>query len=165
MWEYIEADFSRFPSQAMVARYLLDTGIRVEDERLYVDKVSISHSRVAEALGKDKRVVTATIRTINANPRLYTIYSKLRPTCNLIDVAEEMGWGVIEITLSDPAKTGVLGNVATAIGEAGISIRQAIGEDPTYSSGLLFIVTEAPLTGYALEKLRGIPGVEKIILH
>jgi len=165
MWEYIEDDFTRIPSQAVVARYLMDTGISVKENRLYVDKVAVSHSQVALALNKDKRIVTATVKTINSSPRLYSIYSRLKPTCNLIDVAEEMGWGVIEISLSDPAMTGVLGNIATTIGNTGVSIRQAIGEDPTISSGLLFIVTEAPLPGYALNKLREIPGVEKIILH
>ncbi len=165
MWELISDDFSRVPSQAVIAKYMLDIGIRIEGSQLFVDKVGISYTQVAKAMNKDKQIVSATIKTINANPRLHDIYSNILPSCNLRKVAPIMGWDVVELTLSDPAKPGVLGAVANTIGETGISIRQAIGEDPTYSSGLLYIITEQPLPGDILKKLQKIDGVEKITLH
>lgn len=153
------------PSQAHVAKYLLETGIRIQGSKLYADRVAVSHSQVAAALGKDKRIVTSTVRTIENSPRLQSIYSKLKPSCNLIEVAPEMGWGIIEITLSDPALPGILGKVTTAIGETGVSIRQIIGEDPVFTMGTIFIITESVLPGFCLEKLRDIDGVVKITLH
>jgi predicted regulator of amino acid metabolism with ACT domain len=165
MWELISGDFSRVPSQAIVAKYMLDIGIRIDGTRLYVDRVAISYNQLAKAVGKDKQIVSATVKTINSNKKLYGIYSKLHPSCNLKDVAKEMGWDVLELALSDPAKPGVLGEIASTIGTTGISIRQAIGEDPTYSTGLLYIITETPLPGDLLKKIRAIDGVVKISLH
>jgi predicted regulator of amino acid metabolism with ACT domain len=165
MWETIKEEFSRVPSQAEVARYMLEIGVRVDGQRIFLDKVSISHSQLASALEKDKRIVKSTLKTISSNERLYRIFSKLKPSCNLVDVASVMGWDVIEITLSDPALPGVLGKIASTIGESGVSIRQAIGEDPTYSTGLLFIITETEIPGSVFEGLRQIEGVDKITLY
>ena len=67
MWDQLEKEFSRTPSQAEVAKYMLEMGLRQEGNKLYFDKVSVSQSQVAEALGKDKRVVTATVKTIKNN--------------------------------------------------------------------------------------------------
>jgi len=165
MWELIAGDFSRVPAQAVVAKYMLEIGIRLDGDRLYVDKVAVSYNGLAKAVNKDKQIVSATVRTIRENKRLYGIFSKLHPTCNLKDVAQQMGWDVIELTLSDPAKAGVLGKVASTIGDAGISIRQAIGEDPSISTGLLYIITETPIPGDLLKKIQGIDGVVRITLH
>ena len=165
MWELISDAFSRVPAQAIVAKYMMDIGIRVEEERLFVDRVGISYNQVAKAVGKDKQIVSATVRTIRSDPRLYSIYTNILPACNLRKVAPVMGWEVIELTLSDPAKSGVLGAVASIIGETGISIRQAIGEDPTYSTGLLYIITETPLPGSLIKKIQGIGGVNSVTLH
>jgi predicted regulator of amino acid metabolism with ACT domain len=165
MWELISGDFSRVPSQAVVAKYMLEIGIRVDGNRLYIDKVAISNNQLAKAVKKDKQIVSATVRTINSNKRLYNIFSKLHPSCNLKDVAKEMGWDVIELTLSDPAKPGVLGEIASTIGKSGLSIRQAIGEDPTYSTGLLYIITEKPIPGNLLKIIQKIEGVVNITIH
>jgi predicted regulator of amino acid metabolism with ACT domain len=164
MWDIISHEFSHAPSQASVAKFFLETGIRVNKDQIFMSKVRLTHSQVAKALDKDKRIVTATVRTINANPRLYGIFSKLRPICNLIEVAPSRGWGTLEITLSDPALPGILGSFARTIGDSGISIRQVIGQDPTHSDASFYIITDKPLPGKLLEKLRRITGVEKISL-
>lgn len=164
MWELISGKFTRIPAQAIVAKYMLDIGVRIDDSHLFVDRVGISYSQIAKAVGKDKQIVSATVQTIKRDKELYNIYSNLLPTCNLKNVAKVMGWDVLELTLSDPAKSGVLGGIATAIGETGISIRQAIGEDPTFSTGLLYIITENPIPGEVLKKLQRIEGVEKVAL-
>ena len=108
MWDQIEGEFSRMPSQAEIAKYMLDIGIRQQGSKLYLDKVSISHSQLAEAIGKDKRIVAATVKTIKANETLYKIYSNLQPTCNLMNLAHNMGWGVICFELHNPNKPGSL---------------------------------------------------------
>ena len=164
MWELIQDRFTRVPAQAIVARYMMDIGIRIEGNRLFIDKVGISYSQVGKAVGKDKQIVSAAVQTIREDERLYAIYSNLLPTCNLRNVAKVMGWDVLELTLSDPAKSGVLGAIASVIGETGISIRQAIGEDPTYSTGLLYIITETPVPGDVLKRLQKVVGVNRVSL-
>jgi len=164
MWEIVENDFDRFPGQKKVARYIMDNGLCVRDSDVWLDRIRVSKSELAKAVDVDKRVVFATMKTISSNPKLASVYSKLKPSCSLINVASEMGWDVLAITLSDPAIPGVLGNVATTIGRAKVSIRQAIGEDPTFSSGLLYIVTETPIPGEVINEIRKIPGVKTVTL-
>jgi hypothetical protein len=165
MWEILSGKFTRVPAQAIVAKYMLEIGIRVDGKRIFVDRVGISYSQLAKAVGKDKQIVSATIKTINSDRKLSRVFANLMPTCSLMRVAPEMGWEVYELTLSDPAIPGVLGAIATTIGETGVSIRQAIGEDPAYSTGVLYIVTETSLPARALKKIRSIKGVEKLTLH
>jgi predicted regulator of amino acid metabolism with ACT domain len=162
MWDQLEKDFSRTPSQGEIAKYMLDVGIRLQGEKLYFDKVSISHSQVAEALGKDKRIVTATVKTIKKNKELYRIFSKVQPTCNLMNMAHNMGWGVICIELDDPNMPGTLGRISTKLGEMKISIRQA--QCPATACDVLYVITDNPITGDVITALKDVQNVKTIKL-
>lgn len=165
MWETVTSFFAKFPAQEKVAKLLVDQGMRVVNGRVYSGDVEISTTAIARAVKVDRRVVTSTVRTVMRTPKLRELLSRLSPSYNLKDVAEVMGWGVLEIILSDPSKPGTLGRIATTIGESGISIRQAVGEDPEYSGGRLFIITEKPLPGEVISRIRGVVGVERLIIH
>lgn len=164
MWETVEHHFDKYPAQKKVAGYIMDNGLSVKNNEIRLDKIRVSKSELARAVGVDKRVVSAAVKTIMSEPKLESIFSKLLPSCNLKDVAPEMGWDVLAIALSDPARTGVLGNIATAIGNANVSIRQAIGEDPIFASGLLYIVTETPIPGSVINEIKNIEGVVSVTL-
>jgi len=150
------------PSQAEIAKYMLEFGIRQENNKLFFDRVAISHSQVADALGKDKRIVSATVKTIKQNKNLYRIYSNLQPTCNLKNMAHNMGWGVICIELNDPNMPGTLGRVSTKLGDMKISIRQA--QCPATDCDILYIITDNPITGEVIEELKGLRNVKTIKL-
>jgi len=165
MWELVQEHFSGRPAQARVARALMDYGLRVVRGQIRCDRIRISAPAVAHALGVDRRIVYRTLETIAQDRKLASVYARLYPTCNLKDVAGQMGWGVLEIQLADPAKPGVLGAIATRIGAAGVSIRQAVGEDPTFASGQLFIITETPVPGDVLSALTKISGVTRITVY
>ena len=160
MWENIGNEFSRIPSQAEVAKYMLEAGICQAGNKLYFGKVAISHSQLAEALGKDKRLVTATVKTILANKKLYKIFSRLQPTCNLIDIAPMMGWDVLGIEIDVPNKPGTIGNVTKLLGDMGISIRQA--QCPATSRGLLYIIAENSIDGRIIDELKTVPNIRSI---
>ena len=162
MWNQLEKEFSRTPSQAEVAKYMLNVGIRQQDNKLFFDKVFVSQSQVAEALGKDKRVVAATIKTIKNSKQLYSIFSNLQPTCNLINLAKNMGWGVICIELSDPNMPGTLGRVSTKLGDMKVSIRQT--QCPATDCYMLYIITDNPITGDVIEELKNVRNVKTIKL-
>ena len=163
MWRKIESEFSRLPSQAEIAKYMLETGIRVDKKKLYFDKVALSHSQLATALEKDKRIVTSTVKTINDNPRLYEIYSKLSPTCNLFNMALSMGWGVIGLDICYTGKPGTMGEITSIIGNGGISIRQA--QCPATSAGLLYIITDNPIPARIIEKIKKVSDVKTITFY
>jgi hypothetical protein len=150
------------PSQAEIARYMLETGIRQEGEKLYFDKVHVSHSNLAAALAKGKRVVTSTVKTIKKNRRLYSIFSKLQPTCNLVGIAPSLGWEIIGIEIHIPNKPGTIGNVTKLIGDMGVSIRQT--QCPALSKDLLYIIAEDPINGSIVDELKKLPNIKSIKL-
>ncbi len=150
------------PSQAQVSKYMLSVGIRQEGDKLFFDNVSISHSQLAEAIGKDKRVVTATVKTIQKNKDLHAIYSKLKPTCNLINMANSMGWSVICIELEHPNMPGTLGRIATKLGELKVSIRQT--QCPATDCDVLYIITDNPVNGNVIDGLKNVRNVKTIKL-
>ncbi|MDD4308011.1 MAG: hypothetical protein PHU53_04295 [Thermoplasmata archaeon] len=162
MWNQLEKEFSRMPSQAEIAKYMLDVGIRQEGNKLFFDRISISHSQVGEAIGKDKRVVAATVNTIKKNKRLYSIYSKLQPTCNLINMARDMGWGVICVELIHPNMPGTLGRITTKLGDMKVSIRQA--QCPATDCNMLYIITDNAIPGDVLVALKEVMNVKTIKL-
>lgn len=141
---------------------MLEAGIRIERGNLFFGKVSISLSQLADALGKDKRVVAATVRTIEAHERLNTIFSKLQPTCNLVGMAQAMGWEVLGIEIEEPGKPGTIGNVTKLLGDRGISIRQA--QCPATSHGLLYIIAENPISGPIIDELKSVPNIRALKL-
>jgi predicted regulator of amino acid metabolism with ACT domain len=162
MWETVEIYFDRYPAQRKVANYIMENGLCVRNDEVMLDQIKVSKSELARVVGVDKRVVFSTVKTISAEPKLSSIFSKLKPSCSLVEVASEMGWDVLAITLSDPAFPGVLGNIATTIGKAKVSIRQAIGEDPMFTSGLLYIVTETSIPGYVINEIKDLEGVKSV---
>ena len=163
MWERIETEFLKMPSQADIAKYMLETGIRIEGNKLFFDKVAMSNSQLANALGKDKRVVGSTIKTIRGNPALLAIFSKLRPTCNLFDMALDMGWGVIGLDICYTGKAGTMGEITSIIGNDGISIRQA--QCPATSAGQLYIITDTPIPAKTIEKIKKVGDVQTITFY
>ena len=165
MWEYFEGHFKQYPAQARVARYLLDIGISVKDGKLYADRIKVSFAAVAKAMDVDQRVVGTAVERIEANTELREAFSKITPSCNLKDIGALRGWQTIEIMLDSPQRPGVLGKVASTVGEANVNIRQVIGEDPSYRSGLIYIIAEEHIPGYVLDTLRKIPGVKGITIH
>lgn len=160
MWRNLEKYFASMPSQAEVANYILKTGIRVENDKLYFDKVTLSYSQVANALDKDKRVVAATVRTIKANNKLYEIFSLLSPTCNLINMAVKMGWGVIGVDVCDSSQPGMIGRITSLLGDHGISIRQALC--PATTAGMLYIITQDKLPEGIIDKLMAIKNIGNV---
>jgi predicted regulator of amino acid metabolism with ACT domain len=165
LWELIETHFKRYPSQEKVAKTLVNLGLRVDNDKMYCGNIELSDTAIARALDVDRRIVSSTIKTIKNDPKLESVFKRLSPTCTLKDVAPLMGWSVLEIMLSDITKPGLLGKIATEIGNGGVSIRQAIGEDPQYSEGRVFIITETAVPPDVLLNIRKIKGVESVTLH
>ena len=165
MWKAISEYFQSFPSQAKVARLLLRTGMSVRDKRIYSGDVIIADTAVARAAGVDRRVVRSSVETISTDKQLSRFFSKLLPTNNFKDVASVMGWSAIEIVSDDAGQPGILAAVSTTISEAGISIRQAIVDDPeTSEEPRIFIITESTVPPELLPKLRATKGVKSLTI-
>jgi len=165
--EYHVSDhFGRFPSQQKVAKLLLRYGLRVENGRAWCGEVEIGDTALGRAAGVDRRVVRAALETIESNPELGDLFRRLRPTALLSDAAPVMGWSSLEIIPDDAHRPGILADVAGVIAEAGISIRQALVEDPELSEEPhLYIITEGPVPPDLLPRIKRCRGVVSILIH
>lgn len=166
MWKAISEYFERYPSQAKVAKLLLRTGMSVRDKKVYAGSVPIADTALARAVEVDRRVVRSAVETISADKQLSKFFSKLLPTNNFKDVASVMGWSAIEIVSDDAGQPGILAAVSSTISEAGISIRQAIVDDPeTSEEPRIFIITESTVPPELLPKLRSSKGVKSLTIY
>lgn len=146
----------------MMLRY----GIKVKEGSVFCGDVEISDSALGRAAGVDRRIVKSTVDRIMAMPDLRGIYSMLEPTCLLAPVAPMMGWSVLEIIPTNAGTPGILAEVAAVIAAAGVSIRQAIVDDPELSDEpRLMVVTDSPVPSDYIPALRRCVGVRSIILH
>jgi len=121
----------------------------------------VSSAAIARSLNLDRRVVTEAADTIAGNPRLMRIFGKLNSTLVLKDVAPEMGYGAIELTVKDPTSKGIIAGVAKIIADADISIRQISTSDPMFAN-VMTVVTEKPIPRELIDRILALPGAEKV---
>jgi len=165
MWAALIDYFQRFPAQEKIARLLIKNGLSIRDGGVYSGEIQLSDSALGRAAGVDRRIVSATVRTIEANPELNKVFSRFQPTLHLKDVAPNLGWGVIEIIPDNASRPGILSGVSSLIAREGISIRQAVVDDPDFSDApRLFIVTEKPVPPSLIPELQRVPGVRSVTL-
>ncbi|UCH71468.1 MAG: regulator [Thermoplasmatales archaeon] len=166
MWKKIAKYFNRYPKRKKLAQVLLKYGLKIRDNKIYCGEIELPDSKIARAFDVDRRIILSTIKTITENEDLKKVFSNLKPTCHLNDVAPEMDWGVIEIIPVDPSMPGLLANVATMIANDKISIRQAIVDDfELTEEPRLFIITEKQVPGMLIPKIRKLKGVKAVIVY
>lgn len=165
MWKQISIYFGRYPSQAKVARMLMEMGLSVHDGRIHCGDVELADVAIGKAVGVDRRIVRSAVHTIETNPELSRVFSKLRPTSFLKDIAPEMGWNAIEIIPTNASSPGILADVTGVIALAGLSIRQVIVTDPDLSMDpRLYIITESAVPSEIIPKIKNCRGVKSILL-
>lgn len=166
MWDLLTKYFQRFPAQSRVAQTLLRYGFAVRDDGIYADDIAIPDTSLARATNVDRRIIRATVDTIRREPELREVYSRLHPTCHLKDAAPILKWGVLEIVPSDAHRPGILAHVARIIAERGISIRQAIVDDPELSDEpRLWVVTETPIPLEVVGEIKNAVGVKSVTIY
>ena len=117
--------FRRYPAQEKVIRLILQRGFQINEQaRVVSGGIEIPHAQIAKELDVDRRVVDTTAQAIREDEGLWRIFRNVHSMTFLGDVAPILGLGVIEITPVDAAKTGLLGDVASAVARNGLSIRQ-----------------------------------------
>ncbi len=165
MWRTIAKYFNKYPKRKKLAQKLLEYGLKINGKRICCGEIELSDSKISRAFDVDRRIISSTIETIMENEELRKVYSKLKPTCHLRDVASTMKWGVIEIIPEDPSMPRTLAEVSTIVAGAGISIRQAIVDDFELSEDpRLFIVTEKQIPGRIIPKIRQARGVKAVLI-
>lgn len=164
MWTIIQEKFKNHPAQEKVIRLLLERGFQIKPPgRVVSGGIEIPHTQIANEIEVDRRVVDATCETISKNEKLMQIFQNVRTIPFLREVAPILGLGVIVISPDNAARKGLLGAVATAVSEHGMTIRQAVSDDPYLTENpQLTIITEGKASGDLLNSLTRIKGVKSV---
>jgi len=167
MWTIIQEKFKNHPAQEKVIRLLLERGFQINAKgRVVSGGIEIPHTQIANEIEVDRRVVDATCETISNNEKLMQIFQNVRTLPFLRDVAPLLGLGVIIIAPDNAARKGLLGAVATAVSEHGVTIRQAVSDDPYLTENpQLTIITEGKASGELLDSLTRIKGVKSVTVY
>jgi len=144
---------------------MLEYGLSKKNNNIYCGPIQLSDTKIARALNVDRRAIKATINTINKHKKLNNIFTKLKPTCHLKNMAPEMEWDVLEIIPKNASQPGILAQIATIIANENINIRQAIVDDIEITEEPhLFVVTETHIPPKIIPKIRNIPSVKSVLL-
>ena len=159
--------FKRFPAQEKVIRLVLQRGFQINDQaRVVSGQIEIPHAQIAKELDVDRRVVDTTAQAIREDEVLWKVFRNVRSMIYLGEVAPILGLCVIEITPVNAVKTGLLGDVASAVARNGLSIRQAVSDDPYFvESPKLTIITEGKIPGDLVILLKEIEGVKRVTVY
>ena len=82
------------------------------------------------------------------------------------EIAKPLGLGVVEITPVDAKMPGILANSAQILARNGLSIRQAIVDDPELSpEPKLTLIAERKIPGELIPQLLNVKGVAKVSVY
>ncbi|MHA1578752.1 MAG: amino acid-binding protein [Candidatus Freyarchaeota archaeon] len=167
MWRKTAEYFDDHPERLAVARVLVENGLNIKNRRVYCNNIEIPIIRIAKAAGVDRRTVVETIKMINKNEELRTIFTLMRSAgLSLKEIARPLNLGVLEITADDPRSVGILANAAMILAKEGISIRQALTDDPELSpEPRLTLIAERKIPGELIPKFLEIKGVSKVSIY
>jgi hypothetical protein len=167
MWNNIKKHLEAYPERLKVARVLVENGLSVKDGKIYLNEIEIPPIRIARVAGVDRRTVNETINTIRSHRELRMIFEGLRSAGHsLKEIARYLDLGVVEITPVDARIPGILANSAMIIAKKGLSIRQAIVDDPELSpEPKLTLIVERKIPGELVPEFLKISGVAKVSIY
>jgi hypothetical protein len=167
MWNSIKKYLEGYPERLKVARVLVENGLSVRNGGIYLNEIEVPPVRIARVAEVDRRTVNETLTAINANRELRLIFESLRSAGHsLKEVAKHLDLGVVEITPVDAKIPGILANCAVILASNGLSIRQAIVDDPELSpEPKLSFIVEKRIPGELIQKFLDVNGVEKVSVY
>ena len=167
MWNNVKKYFEGHPERLRVARVLIENGLAVRSWRIYLNEIEIPPVRVARAAGVDRRTVIETLKAIGSNRELRRIFEGIRSAGHsLKEIARHLNLGVVEITPEDARMPGILAGSAMILAKNGLSIRQAIVDDPELSpEPKLTLIAERKIPGELIPELLNVKGVAKVSIY
>jgi len=167
MWNNVKKYFGEHPERLRVARVLIENGLSVRNGKIYLNEIEIPPVRVARVAGVDRRTVKETLNAIKSNRELRLIFEGIRSAGHsLKEIAKHLNLGVVEITPVDAKIPGILANSAMILAKNGLSIRQAIVDDPELSpEPKLSLIVEKKIPGELIPELLNVKGVAKLSVY
>ena len=168
MWNNIQQLLGpHHPERLKVARLCIENGLALRDDGIYLNQIEIPTARIARAAGVDRRTVVETLRMIHRDKDLRGIFEQLQSAgLSLKGIAKQLGLGVVEITASDPKYVGILAGASKLLADAGISVRQAIVDDPELSPDpKLTLIGDTSVPGNLIPEMLRIKGVARVSVY
>jgi len=167
MWNNIRKFLAGYPERLKVARVLVENGLSVRNGKIYLNEIEIPPVRIARVAEVDRRTVTQTLNSIKVSRELRPIFEGIRSAGHsLKEIAKHLNLGVIEITPVDAKIPGILANSAMILAKNGLSIRQAIVDDPELSpEPKLTLIVEKEIPGELVSKFLKVKGIAKISVY
>lgn len=167
MWKKVAEQLTGYPERLAVAKVLVENGLSVKQGRVYCNEIELSSVGIARVAKVDRRTVVQTIKEIERNPELSVIFQHIKSAGHsLREVARYFDLGVVEITPVDAKTPGILAKSASLIADRGISIRQAIVDDPELSpEPTLTLITDTKIPGELISEFLKIEGVAKVSVY
>ena len=167
MWSQIKRFFNDYPAQQRVAQLMFERGFQVRDDGKVVSGgIEIPHTQLGKEVGVERRAVDSTVKTILSKDELKRIYTNLRQVCSLQEVAREFNLSVIVFVPQNAAQTGIIADVTRIVSENGLSIRQALAEDPSISQHpKLTLILEGDIPSELIGEIRRLPGTRSITVY
>jgi len=167
MWKKITNDLQNYPERLKVARVLVENGLSIQDSKIFLNQIEIPPIRIARVANVDRRTVNETVRAIEATLELKLIFADIRPAGpSLREIAKPLNLGVLEITPVNAKSPGILANAAMILNGSGLSIRQAIVDDPELSpEPKLTLIVEKKIPGELIPEILKIPGIAKVSVY
>ncbi|UCH31324.1 MAG: amino acid-binding protein [Candidatus Bathyarchaeota archaeon] len=167
MWRKIKRYFTDLPAQLRVAKLLFERGFQVSEKgKVLSSRIEIPHSQIAKEAGVERRAVDNSVKTILSIPELRRIYMNLRQTCSLQEVAREFDLGVIVFTPKNARQAGIIANVTKKVSEKGLSIKQALAEDPDLSiHPKLTLIIDGEIPTGLIDEIRKLPGTHSVTVY
>ncbi|MEM1578710.1 MAG: ACT domain-containing protein [Archaeoglobaceae archaeon] len=164
MWRKIAEKFEKYPSQIAVAKEFLRLGISVRNGKAYCNNIELIPTKIAEAIGVDRKVVLSAVQNIENDAELKKVFENLKPVANVAEVARYFGYGVLEV-YAESSKAGIAAGVTNALAKEGIVIRYILAEDPELSiESKMIIVTDTKIPGRVVEEILKVSGVKKVVI-
>src|SRR5690606_31810803 len=124
-----------------------------------------SATKVAKAIGTDRRVVDATARHILEPLSLREIFTNIRATPDLSLLAGPLGLSVITIIPKDARQKGIVGASVEVVTTHNLNIPQIFVTDPVLSEEpRLVIIIDGAMPGVVIEEIKSLPQVKRVIL-
>jgi hypothetical protein len=167
MWSNVEKHLQGHPERLKVTRALIENGLSVRNGKIYLNEIEIPPVRIARVAGVDRRTVKETLRAIQSNREVRLIFESLRSAGHsLKETAKHLNLGVVEITPVDAKIPGILARSATILADKGLSIRQAIVDDPELSpEPKLTLIVETKIPGELISQLLNVKGIAKVSVY
>ncbi|MFW6110719.1 MAG: amino acid-binding protein [Thermoproteota archaeon] len=167
MWSNIKKHLKGYPERLKVARVLVENGLSVRNDKIYLNDIEIPAVRIARVADVDRRTVKVTLDFIEAHEELRSIFEEIRSAGHsLKEIAKHLSLGVVEITPVDAKTPGILANSAMILAQHDLSLRQAIVDDPELSPDpKLTLIVEKKIPGELIPKFLKIEGVDKVSVY